>query len=406
MRKNGVALILAGGHGKRMDILCNLRPKPALPFAGEFRVIDFSSSNCIHSQIADVAVLVDYRHAQMSEYLRHWHSVSGGTTSLHILPPRVGSYAGTADAVYQNLDYLEKQDNDIVLILAGDHVYKMDYRRMIAFHHTMRADVTIGVVRVPTEEVHRFGTVTVDGENRVKEFVEKSSRSRSNLASMGIYVFNKDLLTRRLNEDAREPGSPHDFGYAILPQMVKNDRVFAYEFNGYWRDIGTVEAYYEANMELLVPQPRFSLNSDWPILSGSNMLPICRVNKEGNIVNSMISSGCAIEGRVENSILSPGVRVAEQAIVRNSVVMANASINYHSIVDRCVLDEGVNVGRFCCIGFGASLLPGDPQITVVGKNVTVPDRTTMGCKCRIMPGLGPAAFSARLVPAGTSLANS
>jgi len=389
-----------------MDILCNLRPKPALPFAAGFRVIDFTSSNCVHSQIADIAVLVDYQRGQMAEYLRHWHSESGGTTSLRVLPPRFGSYAGTADAVYQNLDYLERQDNDSVLILAGDHVYKMDYRKMIDFHHMMKADVTVGVVRVPIEEAHRFGTITVDAENRATEFAEKSSRSRSNLASMGIYVFSKDLLTRRLNEDAREPSSPHDFGYAILPRMVKNDRVFAFEFNGYWRDIGTVEAYYEANMELLVRQPRFSLNSDWPILSGSNMLPICRANREGNIVNSMISPGCAIEGRVENSILSPGVDVAEQAVVRNSVVMANASIGYHSVVDRCILDEGVNIGRSCHIGFGASLLPRDLEITVVGKDVTVPDRTAIGCRCRIMPGLGLAAFSGRLVPPGTVLVHS
>ncbi len=403
MRKKEVALILAGGRGKRMDILCYLRPKPALPLAGRFRVIDFSLSNCIHSQITDIAVLVDYQRAHMTEYLREWHSVNGGTASLHVLPPRVGSYAGTADAVYQNIDYLEKQGNDTVLILAGDHVYKMDYRKMIAFHHMMKADATVGVVRVPIEETRRFGTVTVDVEGRIMEFIEKSSSSRSNLASMGIYVFNKDLLARRLGEDAREPGSLHDFGYAILPRMVKSDRVFAYEFNGYWRDIGTIEAYYEANMELLVPQPRFSLNSDWPILSESSILPVCRAGKEGNIVNSLISPGCVIKGRVENSVLSPGVHVAEQAIVRNSVVMADVSIGYHSVVDRCILDESVNIGKFCYIGFGAGLLPGNLEITVLGKDVAVPDRTAIGRKCRVVPGLGPDAFGARLVPSGTTL---
>jgi glucose-1-phosphate adenylyltransferase len=398
-----LAIILAGGRGKRMDILCYLRPKPALPFAGRFRVIDFSLSNCIHSRITDIAVMVDYQRAYMADYLKVWHAANGGAASLSTLPPQAGSYAGTADAVYQNLDYLGKQGSATVLVLAGDHVYKMDYRRMIAFHQMVQADVTVGVVRVPAEETHRFGTVTVDGENRITEFVEKSSSSKSNLASMGIYIFNKDLLARRLREDAVEVDSPHDFGYAILPRMVKRDRVFAYEFSGYWQDIGTMEAYYEANMELLVPRPRFTLDSDWPIFSESSMLPVCRANKEGNIVNSMISPGCIIKGHVENSVLSPGVYVAEQAVVRNSVVMADTHIGYHSVVDRCVLDERVNIGKYCYTGFGAGLIPGNWEITVLGKGVTVPDCTAIGRKCRVKPGLGPTAFNTGLVPSGTNL---
>ncbi len=406
MSEKEVALILAGGRGKRMDILCYLRPKPALPFAGRFRVIDFSLSNCIHSQIAELACLVDYQRALMAKYLREWNSANGAAADLSILTPAVGSYAGTADAVYQNLDYLEKQDAEVVLILAGDHIYKMDYRKMIAFHHMAKADVTVGVVRVPMEETYRFGTVTMDAEGRIKEFIEKSTSSRSNLASMGIYVFNKDILAKRLVEDAGEPDSPHDFGYAILPRMVALDRVFAYEYGGYWQDIGTMETYYEANMELLVSRPGFSLNSDWPILSESSRLPVCRANKEGNIVNSMISPGCIIEGRVENSVLSPGVHVAEQAIVKNSVVMADSRIGYHSIIDRCVLDERVNVGKFCYVGFGAGFVPGNWEITVLGKDVAVPDGTAIGRKCRVVPGFMPEAFGTRVVPPGTTLIRS
>jgi glucose-1-phosphate adenylyltransferase len=292
MGRKEVVLILAGERGKRMDILCYLRPKPVLPFAGSFRVIDFSLSNCIHSQITDIAALVDYQRARMSEYLREWQSVNSGSANLLTLPLRIGSYAGTADAVYQNLDYLEKQGTETVLILAGDHIYKMDYRKMIGFHHMVKADVTVGVIRIPIEETYRFGTVKVDAENRINDFVEKSPNAQSNLASMGIYVFNKDSLARRLTEDAEEANSPHDFGYAILPRMVKSDRVFAYEFKGYWQDIGTMEAYYEANMELLMSQPRYSLNSDWPIFGESTRLPVCRANKEGNIINSMVSPGC------------------------------------------------------------------------------------------------------------------
>ena len=398
MSESRVALILAGGRGKRMDILCHLRPKPALPFAGTFRVIDFTSSNCVHSQIADIGVLIDYQRAGMAEYLRQWHSANGGATNLCVLPPRVGSYAGTADAVYQNLDYLEKQGSDTVLILAGDHIYKMDYHKMITFHHMMKADATVGVVRVPIEETHRFGTVTVDAQNRITEFVEKSPMSQSNLASMGIYVFNKDLLARRLSEDARELGSRHDFGYSILPRMVKADRVFAYEFNGYWHDIGTVEAYYEANMELLRPQPRFSLDSDWPILSDRGILPVRRASGEGSIVNSLVGPGCVIKGYVENSVLSPGTYVAEKAIVRNSVVMAQASIGNSSVVEGCILDEGVTIGEFSHIGVGTTPLAAKGDVTVLGKEVTVPSHTVITRNCRILPHTGSVDFVTNVIP--------
>jgi len=223
---------------------------------------------------------------------------------------------------------------------------------------------------------------------RVADFREKSSMARSNLASMGVYIFNPDCLARRLREDAGEPGSLHDFGYNILPRMIKTDRVFAYEFKGYWLDIGTVRAYYDANMELLAPRPRFSLNSGWPILGESRALPAERARQESTIVNSIISPGCSIKGRVENSVLSPGVSVAPQAVVKDSIVMANTAIGYHSIVTGCILDEKVNIGNFCYVGFGAGLLPRNEEITVLGNNVTVPDRTAIGRECRVRPGLG------------------
>ncbi len=406
MVKKEVALILAGGRGKRMDILCDLRPKPALPFAGNFRVIDFSTSNCVHSLITDIGVLVDYQREPLADYLTRWHAVNGGATRLHVLPPAAGSYEGTADAVYQNLNYLEKLGAGTALVLSGDHVYKMDYRPMINFHHLTGADVTLGVVAVPMADTHRFGTVTVDAAGRVMEFREKSSMARSNLASMGVYIFNLDRLAGRLREDAGEPGSLHDFGYNILPRMVKTDRVFAYEFKGYWLDIGTVKAYYDANMELLAPRPSFSLNSYWPILSENRTLPLVRASQEGSVVNSLISPGCIIKGRVENSVLSPGVSVAPQALVRNSIIMTGASIGYHSIVEGCILDEKVNIGSFCYVGFGAGLLPGNAEMTVLGKGVTVPDRTAIGRQCRVPSGLGPAAFDTRLIPSGTEMVDS
>ena len=400
--ENAVGMILAGGRGKRMDLLCYLRPKPALPFAGKLRVIDFSLSNCIHSQIKNIAVLVDYQRSYMTEYLRNWASANSESARISVLPPSIGSYAGTADAVYQNLAYLDSQPGKNVMILAGDHVYRMDYRKMLAFHEKVKAEVTVGVIRVPVEEAHRFGTMFIDREKRIQEFVEKSSNSLSTLASMGIYIFNREILVDRLSQDAAIPDSAHDFGYSILPNMVKQDRVFAYEFSGYWQDIGTVEAYYQANMELLVASPRFSLDSNWPVLSDYSALPVPEQSRDGRVVNSLISPGCIIKGRVENSVLGPGVKVEDQAQVMNSVVMAGSTIGSRSMVDRCILDEEVKVDNLCYLGFGRSLLPG-LDITVVGKGADIPSHTAIGRNCRIYPGIKPEDFRAGAMASGNVL---
>jgi glucose-1-phosphate adenylyltransferase len=398
-----LALILAGGRGKRMDILCSHRPKPALPFAGNLRVIDFSLSNCLHSRINDIGVLVDYQRQVMADYLDEWYFLNGEATRLRVLPPALGSYLGTADAVYQNLEYLESQAADTVLVLAGDHVYKMDYRRLVAFHDRANADVTVGVVQVPAAETHRFGTVAIDAEGRIREFIEKTSRPNGTLASMGIYVFKKDLLMRRLREDAAEAGSPHDFGYAILPRMVRQDRVYACEFNGYWQDIGTMDAYYEANMELLRERPGYSLDSDWPVFRESPVLPEHIKSGNGNVTNSLISPGCIIKGTVENSVLSPGVCVEEQAVVRNSIVMPRVTIGYHSVVDRCILEEGVRIGRFCYVGFGARPLSEQRGISVLGSDLVIPDRTAIGHTCKVTGGAERSALEAGIIPSGTTL---
>jgi glucose-1-phosphate adenylyltransferase len=395
------AMILAGGRGKRMDIFCQQRPKPILPFAGDFHVIDFTLSNCINSQVNDIAVLIDYQRFAMTEYLKQWISVNKGTNALSILPPKIGSYSGTADAVYQNLDYLKRQGSKRILILAGDHIYKMDYLKMLSSHEATNADVTVAVIRVPIEDAHRFGTVSVGYKGRIIEFEEKSANSRSNLASMGIYIFNSDFLEKCLSEDAGDPNSPHDFGYAILPRIVKRDRVFSYEFKGYWQDIGTVEAYYEANIQLLEANPGFNIDDDWPISTGSWSSSISPWKSTGKIVNSLISPDCVIEGYVENSILSPGVHVENGAKVINSVVMANSSIGDHSIVDRCILDERVEIGRYCYVGFGRDIQTGKRGITMVGESVNVPHRTVIGCKSKIMPGLTLSSLTSQPVPPGS-----
>jgi glucose-1-phosphate adenylyltransferase len=398
------AMILAGGQGKRMGIFCRNRAKPGLPFAGNTRVIDFTLSNCIYSQLSEIAILIDYQRSNIATYLKSWSLTNGNSANINVFEPRDGSYRGTADAVYQNIEYLENHGDDL-MVLAGDHIYKMDYRKMLAFHRQMRADATVAVVPVPIEQANRFGIVTTDGNERIVDFEEKPELPQGNLVSMGIYVFNKQVLIERLIEDAEIPNSPHDFGHAILPGMVNRDNVFAYKFDGYWRDIGNPQAYYEANMELILSKPSFSLDGTLPVLSASEHLPQPRKSQQASIENSLVSPGCVIKGRVENSILSPGVWVEEKAEVRNSIVMANCFIGYHSVVDCCILDEGVNVGKFCYLGFegemavsGGTDIPWTGRLTVLGEGATVPPLTAICHNCKILPNVGPADFAGKVVP--------
>ena len=394
-----VALIMAGGRGERMDVLCRVRPKPALPFAGKFNVIDFSLSNCVYSGIDDLAILTDYQRSYMASYFRGW-SLSNAIGTFHILEPKTGSYKGTADAVFQNLSYLDKLNAQNVLILAGDHIYRMDYQEMIAFHEQTEADVTVGVTRVPIEEVHRFGTVSLSDGGEILEFVEKSRSPRSNLASMGIYVFNIDILAQRLAEDAIQPDSPHDFGYAILPGMVGRDKVNAYEYTGYWQDIGTPQAYYAANMELVRAEPRFSLDGAQPVLTQHLNLPPPYISDQAMVVDSLVSPGCVIKGYVKDSILSPGVLVDERAEVWDSMLMSNVFVGYNSVVDTCIVDEEVNIGKQCYIGFGNSLPAGGDDITVLGKGVNVPSHTVIRRNSRVLPHADTSDFGGDLIVSG------
>jgi len=399
-----LAFIMAGGRGKRMDLLCDVRPKPALPFAGRFRVIDFTLSNCAYSGISDLGVLTDYQRACMRKYLTDWAAASPVGT-FHVFEPKNGSYKGTADSVFQNLAYLDKTDAKNVLILAGDHVYKMDYRPLISFHEQKKSAVTVGVIRVPIEDAHRFGTLETAGDGEIREFVEKSPQPKSNLASMGIYVFNREVLIRRLMEDAARPDSPHDFGYAILPGMVGRDKMYAYEFNGYWQDIGTPKAYYAANMELINPRPAFSFDGTQAVLTRQLELPPPEICATGRVVNSLVSPGCVIKGRVENSVLSPGVLVDEKAEVWNSVLMPNVFVGFHSVVDACIVDEDTSIGKLCYIGLGKCVL-GDGDITVLGKGVTVPNHTAIGHNCTIMPFADASCFKRSLVSPGSVISPS
>ncbi len=269
-----LSVILAGGRGKRMGILCHERPKPALPFGGQYRVIDFCLSNCINSGISDIAVLTDYQRSYMDNYLKCWSSNNYGLRSFQILEPKTANYATTADAVYQNLDYLEEQQADLVLVMPSDHVYEMDYQQMVALHREKKAELTIAVISVPIKEATRFGNIITDGNGRIKEYIEKPGEPQSNLVSMGIFLFNKKILAHSLIEDANQVGEAHGFERAIIPKLLRQKvSVFAHKFTGHWQDIGTKVAYYKANVELTTGKSLFKSKNGIPDGAGK---PLCR----------------------------------------------------------------------------------------------------------------------------------
>ena len=397
---NTTAVILAGGRGERMGVLCHSRPKPSLPFSGKYRVIDFSLSNCIYSGFSNVAVLTDYHRAQLADYINRWRSANAANINLRTVEPKNGSYIGTADAVCQYLSSVGKNKTDNVLVLAADHVYKMDYRRLLDFHQAVNADITVGIIPVPEEQAQRFGTVNIGLDDRIIDFHEKSSSSWSRLASMGIYVFKRKILEECLAEDSANPGSQHDFGYSILPQAVKNLRVFAYMFGGYWRDIGTIDTYYETNLELNRGRSRLNIDGDSPVLTYETLLASPCLGKQAGVTDSVISPGCIIRGRVENSVLSPGVRVDEGAFVRDSVIMGNVFIGRDSVVDGAILDEWVKIGSRSYIGLGHTPGAVNENITVLGPGVTVPADTILerNNKVQLEPLPQPAVFTGPEAP--------
>jgi len=414
-----LALILAGGEGTRLSILTEKRAKPAVPFAGKYRIIDFTLSNCVNSGIYSVGILTQYRPRSLNDHIRRgrpWdldRSLEGGVTMLQPYRGRRDEdwYKGTADAVYQNLDFVLRQKSDYVLILAGDHVYKMNYEYMITFHEEKRADLTVAAINVSPEEAHRFGILTVDDDWWVLDFQEKPAEPKSTLASMGIYVFNTNVLAERLEEDARRRTS-HDFGRDIIPRMVaEGASVYAYPFSGYWVDVGTIEAYWRANMDLLAEEPPFDLHDrSWVIHTRSEERPPVKVRRGGRVARSLVSNGCIIEGRVNHSVLSPGVRVERGAVVRDSVVMTDALIKAGAVVDHAILDKNVVVGEGACIGFGDDYTPNETQpnltigLTVVGKNTRLPAGIRVGRNCLISSDIEDESFFATdFIPSGKTI---
>ncbi len=419
-----LAVILAGGQGERLSLLSQKRAKPAVPFAGKYRIIDFALSNCVNSGITDIAVLTQYRPHSLHDHIgigKPW-DLDRQKGGIHMLQPYIGHqesdwYQGTADAVYQNLDFIMEARYDYVLILAGDHIYRMDYGPMIAFHQQRSADATLGAVIVPIEEGHRFGILETDAEGRVNSFEEKPKEPRGTLGSMGIYVFSRDTLTRILIGDARpaETGvtpTKHDFGHDIIPAMLaRGERVYAYPFTGYWQDVGTVQSYWEAHMELLKDRPAFDLyDPSWVIHTRSEERPPAHIRSGAQVASSLISHGCIIKGRVERSVLSPGVVVEENAVVRDSIVLFDTVIGADSVIDRAILDKEVIVGKNCQVGYGDDMTPNrlEPSrlntgITLIGKRVHLPDNLKVGRNCKIGTDLRPEDFPTDTLASGETI---
>ena len=376
-KKHCIAMLLAGGQGTRLYALTALLAKPAVSFGSKYRIIDFTLSNCTHSNIDTVGVLTQYQPLILNEYIgtgEPWDldRTYGG---IHTLPPyqaKAGGewYKGTANAIYQNLHFLDEYDSEHVLILSGDHIYKMDYSQMIAEHEQNNADCTIAVIDVPQSEASRFGIMDYDIQKRITSFEEKPKKPKSNHASMGVYVFKKDVLVRELIEDEADGSSSNDFGKNIIPKILKNKmRVFAHSFTGYWKDVGTISSLWEANMDLLGDNPSMNLSDpNFKVYSRNRPLPPSFIGEGGKAVNSLLTAGCEVYGAVTNSILSEGVTVGKGAQVNNSIIMRGSIIGENVTVNYGIVDENVTIEANAKIGGAES---DKDKIALVGRGAKI-----------------------------------
>jgi glucose-1-phosphate adenylyltransferase len=377
MKKNHcLAMLLAGGQGSRLGALTKHIAKPAVSFGGKYRIIDFSLSNCANSDITTVGVLTQYRPLILNTYIGTGSSwdldVPGGGVS--ILPPYATEnggewYKGTADAVYQNADYIRLHDPEYVLILSGDHLYRMNYRDMLKTHRDNGAELTISVMEVPEKEASRFGIITADEDGRIRKFTEKPKKPDSNLASMGIYIFNKDSLMDTLITDSRDEHSSHDFGQDIIPRLLgENRRVFCHWFKGYWKDVGTIESYHETSMALLDQDPEFDLFAkDFPIMSNTNLNPPHYIGEHASVDQCMIGNGSVILGNVRHSIFSVDTYVGEGAVVSDSILLPGARVEAGAKVRRAIMGEHARVAGNESLGSPAP----NSDIAVIGDRATV-----------------------------------
>jgi glucose-1-phosphate adenylyltransferase len=415
MTKDIIALLLAGGVGSRLNILAGHRAKPAIPFAAIYRIIDFTLSNISISDIDVVGVLTQYKPLSLMEHIdngRPW-DLSGRTRQVEILPPQTGEessdwYKGTSDAVYQNLGFIETFSPRLTLVVSGDHIYHIDYNDIIRFHREHRAAATVCLIEVPQESAHNFGIAEVNAESVITRWIEKPQKPQSNLASMGIYVFDTDTLVKTLHHVAHEKGT--DFAKHLIPHMMKNSRVAGYRFNGYWRDVGTIDAYWRANMDVFDPASgldiaRWCVKTNQSIRGEIGDRPPSYFGKTARVHSSLIGRGCIIEGTVTNSVLSPGVRVHRDTVIADSIIFHDTVIDTHATIEKAIIDKSVTIASSAAIGQGMSTTNKrfpkhlSSGITVIGKRARIMARMTVGKNCIIFP----EASVTRDVPSGDTI---
>lgn len=398
--KECVAMILAGGQGSRLGILTKDVAKPAVPFGGKYRIIDFPLSNCAHSGITTVGVLTQYQPLELNTYIGNgqpW-DLDRNDGGVYVLPPYVSAekgewYKGTANAIYQNIGFISRFNPKYVVILSGDHIYKMDYSQMIKAHEKAGAAATIAVIEVPWEEAPRFGIMNTDEEMNIVEFEEKPKNPKSNLASMGVYVFDWDILKKYLIADENDPKSDNDFGKNIIPKMLADgNKLLAYRFDGYWKDVGTIQSLWEANMNLLSENPGYLLDDDdWKIFSRNPAMPPHYLSAAARVKNCYITAGCEIEGDVENTVIFEGVKIEEGAKVRNSVLFPCCVIKKGAVVEKAMIGTNAYISENAVIGSGESDAINDfydekicsDDITLIGPDVIIEKDVKIG-KCAMV----------------------
>ncbi|APT71804.1 glucose-1-phosphate adenylyltransferase [Thermosipho sp. 1063] len=393
--KNVVALILAGGQGTRLGVLTEKIAKPAVQFGGKYRLIDFTLSNCVNSGIYKIGVLTQYKPHLLNRHIgigKPWDldRKDGGVTILQpYSTEEIGVwYKGTADAVYSNIEFVDSYSPDYVLILSGDHVYSMDYNELVDYHRAKSALATVACMEVPLSEASRFGIMVTDLENRIVEFQEKPKVPKSTLASLGIYVFQWNFIREILIEDSKDKNSSHDFGKDIIPKILETERIFAFPFEGYWKDVGTIYSYWESNLELTRPIPPFNIHDEnWRIYTHSEEMPPAYISKDSKTKNSLISEGCEIYGDVYNSVLAQGVEIGKGTVVKNSVIMSRVKIGDDCVIENAIVAENVFIGDGVKIGvgnFSESKLNKkiyNSEITVVGMDSVIENKVQIGKNC-------------------------
>ncbi len=405
-----LALILAGGRGSRLDILSEKRSKPAVPFGGKFRIIDFALSNCTNSGIFQIGILTQYLPLSLNEHIgvgKPW-DLDRRDSFVTLLQPSNSWYMGTADAVRKNLEFVKRYASEYVLILSGDHIYKMDYRKLIEQHKNTGADLTIACKIVPIEEASRFGILEADETLRINKFVEKPQQPKSNKASMGIYVFSTKALIEQLenNDDIEDL----DFGRDIIPHMIKDKKVYAYEYYDYWKDVGTYDSYLEANLELCHDSSLDLYDPNWKIYTKSEDLPPVKFGDKAKVTTSLISNGSKIYGTVDESVLSPGVIVGEGSIVKHSVILNDVVIGKNCVIEDTIIDKNTVIGDNSIIGKGDKSIPNKDKpkllssgLNVIGKKLILPEGLVVERNVRIFSSPNPTEISDKLIPAGTTI---